>query len=76
MTKLQEAFIRGFNKRAAELIGGSKGVNPRDVDGKELSMGTKDEKEHTPNVRLAKQIALDHLKQNPKYYSKLNKAGL
>jgi hypothetical protein len=34
---------------------------------------TKHEKEHTSKTGVAKEIALDHLKDDPKYYKKLAK---
>jgi hypothetical protein len=37
-------------------------------------MGTKHEMEHTKNPRVAKRIALDHLKEHPTYYTYLKKA--
>jgi hypothetical protein len=46
------------------------------IDPKELSLGIKKEMEHTNSTSEARKIAIDHLKANPKYYSKLKKAGL
>ena len=46
------------------------------VDGKELALGLKTELEHTNDKKIAKQIALDHLAEDPHYYTKLIKAGL
>lgn len=43
---------------------------------KQLEMGIKVEQEHTTNKAAAKKIALGHLKEDPKYYSKLKKAKL
>lgn len=43
---------------------------------KELLMGIEVEKEHTPSEKTAFQIAMDHLTEDPKYYSKLKKIGL
>lgn len=40
---------------------------------KELKMGTKRELEHTKSKKQAKKIAMDHIKEHPKYYSTLNK---
>jgi hypothetical protein len=40
---------------------------------KELSMGIKVEMEHTKDKTKAKEIAMDHLWENPTYYSKLKK---
>ena len=42
----------------------------------ELQMGIKDEMEHTGDARLAEKIAMDHLRSDPKYYTKLHNAGL
>lgn len=39
----------------------------------ELSMGIKVEKEHTSDEKVAKEIALDHLKELPDYYTRLKK---
>lgn len=40
---------------------------------KELKMGIDVEHEHTSDSELAKEIALDHLKELPNYYTKLKK---
>jgi len=42
----------------------------------ELEVGAKEEMEHTDDPKEAKKIATDHLKEDPKYYSKLEGAGL
>jgi len=42
----------------------------------ELAMGRKVEMEHTDNVETAERIALDHLTEDPFYYTKLHVAGL
>lgn len=57
---------------------GGKGdkLNPKDVDHNELKMGIKHEMEHTKSALTAQEIALDHLAENPKYYSDLNQAGI
>jgi len=44
-----------------------------DVDPKELQMGIKTEMEHTNDKEEAKKIALQHLAEDPHYYSKLKK---
>jgi len=43
---------------------------------KELEKGTKVELEHTSSKEHAKKVAMDHLVENPKYYTKLSKANL
>jgi hypothetical protein len=42
----------------------------------ELHKGIKVEKEHTSSEQMAKTIAMDHLVEDPKYYTKIAKAGL
>lgn len=49
---------------------------PSDVLPHELAMGVTVEMEHTSDVRIATEIALDHLTEDPHYYTKLNDAGL
>ena len=39
----------------------------------QLQMGTNVEKEHTDDSSEARKIAMDHLVEDPKYYSKLKK---
>ena len=43
---------------------------------KELALGIQAELEHTDNKHIAMQIAKDHLREDPRYYTKLLKAGL
>ena len=40
----------------------------------QLKLGIKTEMEHTDSRKQAKEIAMDHLAENPKYYTKLKKA--
>jgi hypothetical protein len=51
-------------------------ANEKDVDPKELSMGIKVEMEHTDDKAKAKIIALQHLAEDPKYYTKLKSLDL
>jgi hypothetical protein len=51
-------------------------VDIKDVDKEELKKGIKVEKEHTSDIKTATRIALNHLSEDPKYYSKLEKVGL
>ena len=50
-------------------------VNDR-VDYSELKFGIDIEKEHTDDIDIATKIATDHLKEDPKYYTKLSSAGI
>jgi hypothetical protein len=44
---------------------------------KELEMGIEVEKEHfKDNVKMQRKTAMDHLAENPKYYSKMKECGL
>lgn len=68
------------------MAGLSKGMSVKDIANKhkvdidalkkELKKGIKVEKEHTSDVKKATRIALDHLFEDPKYYSKLAKLNL
>jgi hypothetical protein len=61
-----------------QQIKGGKGdkLNPKDVNSTQLKMGIKVEMEHTKDAKLAKEIAIDHLEEDPQYYTKLKKAKL
>lgn len=45
--------------------------SPKDLSQKQLAMGIKVEMEHTNDEAIAREIALDHLTEDPEYYSKL-----
>lgn len=62
-----------------DKISGGKGdkLKPEDVDPKELEVGIEVEYEHSKgNKEIATEIALDHLEENPNYYSQLYKSGI
>jgi hypothetical protein len=61
-----------------ELIPGGRasGRHTSEFDPQQIAIGTKVEMEHTRNRRLAREIAMDHLVEDPRYYDKLVKAGL
>ena len=46
------------------------------VDPNQLSIGVQVEMEHTNDHEIAQEIAMDHLTEDPQYYTKLIKAGL
>lgn len=59
------------------LVGGEGDVTaPSNVNTKELSIGVQVEMEHTNDEKIATEIAMDHLTEDPQYYSKLVAAGL
>lgn len=51
-------------------------ADPSEVDSKELQMGIEVEMEHTDSKKEAKVIALQHLAEDPKYYTKLKSLNL
>lgn len=73
------ATSQGYNEHRAEegaykLLGSLfKGLDGKAVKYPEgaLEKGTKVEMEHTNSKLIAMKIALDHLKEDPKYYDKL-----
>ena len=46
------------------------------MDPNELVRGTMHEMEHTADFDVAKRIAMDHLEENPRYYTELERCGL
>jgi hypothetical protein len=53
-----------------------KELHPNQIHPSELRMGIKAELEHTDSLDKAKKIALDHLAENPYYYTALKLAGV
>ena len=47
------------------------GVSPDDVPADQLVKGIKVEMEHTSDPNIARELAVDHLTEDPKYYDKL-----
>jgi len=57
-----------------QIPGGlSSGHNPEEFNKKQIAMGKKVESEHTKNKSMATEIAMDHLMEDPVYYTKLKK---
>ena len=56
--------------------GKGKDLHPNAVHPGELRMGIRVEMEHTDDVDKAKKIALDHLAENPYYYTALKLSGI
>lgn len=81
----QRAHCQGKKKQTNENIKGglSDNMTLKDIAKKhkvdindlkiELSKGMKVEMEHTNSKKIAQEIAMDHLFEDPKYYSKLKK---
>lgn len=59
-------------------IPGGKGerTKPVDVNKNELAVSVLVEKEHAKDLSIAQEVAIDHLTENPTYYSDLIKTGI
>ena len=67
--KLGESTVIGY---ADQLPGGvGDESKPEDFDPTQIEKGIKVELEHTDDHELAKEIVVDHLKEDPDYYKKL-----
>ncbi|UCC74974.1 MAG: hypothetical protein JSV86_10610 [Gemmatimonadota bacterium] len=51
--------------------GEARNLNPRAYNPRELRVGTAIEMEHTTSRRVAREIAMDHLTEDPRYYTNL-----
>jgi hypothetical protein len=73
-------FKTFFNEQLAKGMSLEDIARKHNVDIKDLqdevNKGIKVEHEHTSDKDKAYRIALDHLFEDPKYYSKLDQAGL
>jgi len=71
-----DAANKSFRK--SNKLKGGKGDESRksDFSAKQLADGMKVELEHTKDSKVAEEIALDHLTEDPHYYSKLKTSGL
>ena len=56
--------------------GRAAGRNPGGFDQVQLAIGTRVELEHTRDPRVAREIAMDHLVEDPMYYQKLAQVHL
>ena len=70
-------MVRNYKEWVNQIKGGLADKNkPEDFDQTELKKGIAVEREHTTNIHIATEIAMDHLKENPKYYTLLKKANI
>jgi len=71
-----DATTKSFKK--SNKLKGGKGDKSRksDFSAKQLADGMKVESEHTKDSKAAEEIVLDHLTEDPRYYSKLKTSGL
>lgn len=74
LADLKASIIKNSEEK---LIGGLSDNKPdKAFNKKELNKGIAHEKEHTGDKELAKEIAKDHLSENSKYYTELDKTKL
>lgn len=74
LSELKKETKSKKKKAKDRLPGGLADNRPdEDFDSDQLQMGIKVEMEHTNDYALAKEIAKDHLSEDPKYYTKLKK---
>ena len=67
-------MIDRLNKKLPGGVGDTSSTSS--VNPVQLSLGVQIEMEHTNDPEIAKEIAMDHLTEDPQYYTKLVKAGL
>lgn len=77
MSNYKGYFLRSIGLQEDSLPGG-KGdeLSPTNINQEQLQMGIDVEMEHTQDANLAKEIAMDHLAEDPQYYSHLKDAGI
>jgi len=71
-----ESYIYGLAQVAIteKIPGGlADGKSPADFDPQAIAKGIKVELEHTDDKDMAREIAMDHLTEDPKYYEKLER---
>ena len=68
----------GLYKQSKEQLVGGKadGMPDSKYNKPELKKGISHELEHVKNRAMAKEISKDHLEENPRYYSLLDKAKI
>lgn len=64
---------RGIRKKYGKIPGGLAEGRKLDLDPKQLAMGQRVEMEHTRDPAVATEIAMDHLTEDPRYYTKLKR---
>jgi hypothetical protein len=74
----EEAVMGQYDPMEEDQLNEGKGkeLHPNQINPAELRMGIKVELEHTDVLDKAKKIALDHLAENPFYYTALKLAGV
>ena len=78
MKKLVAESLNEYVITSGEVLKKEKkvGISAEDVDPKEFLVGVEVESEHSSDLAVQKTIALQHLAENPKYYSEGMKKGI
>jgi len=78
MKKILSESLQEYLNEAGEVFPGQidTGLTVKDVDQKEFLVGLAVEKVHSDNLAVQKELALQNLVENPKYYSEAMKKGL
>ena len=73
--RILENLLKGIQSKKADNLPGGEADNTTDdeFDKDSLEEGIKHELEHTDDKDTAKEIAKDHLKEDPEYYTNLDK---
>jgi hypothetical protein len=70
----REMKLHGWKMPKQKIPGGRAALlRAKEFDQAQLTMGTKVELEHTDDVGIAREIAMDHLAEDPRYYIELAK---
>jgi len=72
----KQFFTELFSEDNKLKGGAGDATAPSDTDPIEYALGCTVEAEHSDDPDIASEICLDHLKENPRYYSILKKSGL
>ncbi len=78
MKLVSESIENLYDFNVLENLIGGKGdkTTSKDVSKKQLEIGIAVEREHSSSKKIDKEIALDHLTENPRYYSDLIEKGM
>lgn len=78
MKKLLSESLQEYLKETQEMFPGQidTGLTLDDVDKKEFLVGLAVEEKHSDNIAVQKELVLQNLSENPKFYSEGMKKGL
>lgn len=71
--EMSEAQLSHYTSTPSEGLPEKKKEAASKIPQEEIQEGLQEEMEHTQNKRLRRKITMDHLKEEPHYYSKIRK---